>query len=255
MKTLLLLLPVLLLGGAALYSIAGFKKSIGVGYIQNIQSESSPGSNLHSTMHSGFAWRTKTSSEACHIIPAGLKHASALAIWTEYIDRIHKASQIASKDPEYEFHDLTAQLLHLISPRLPNSVKAIPRDWTSIQHVLERVFVPRWNYIMKPSKHMDSDSKDPPRPIRIVVFGGSVVEGINCQQIFSKKVQHKMTRRQCAWPYRLQNFLDQMIPGGIASTGENRLFEIHAVVMGGSNTVRTKNMFWLPGCFRLLGCI
>ena len=241
MKTPLLLFAVLLLGGAVLYSIADFKKFIGVGYIQNIQAESSAGSKLHSaTVQSGFAWRTEILSEACKIVPTGLQHASALAIWTEYIDRIHKSSQIAFKDPDYEFHDLTAQLLHLISPRLPNSVKAIPRDWTSIQHVLERVFVPRWNYIMGTTKRGDPQSKDPPRPVRIVVFGGSVVSGVNCQQIFSKKVQHKMTRQQCAWPYRLQNFLDQIVPGGIASNGENRLFEVHTAVLGGSNTVSKK---------------
>ena len=247
MKIPVRLLTVLLLGGAVLYSMAGFKKTVEENYLRNIQTKTSTETQFDATRNSAFAWQTKTLSEACQLVPPQWQHASALALWTESLGPIHKASQMASKDPDYEFHDLTAQLLHLISPRLPHSVKAIPRDWTSIGHVLEDVLVPRWNYIMGATTtnggHTHAQHQEPPRPVKIVVMGGSVVSGVNCLQIFSKKVQHTISRQQCAWPFRLQNFLDRMVANSSGISGEQRLFEVHTVVMGGSNTVSTHSGF------------
>ena len=173
-------------------------------------------------------WHTKSSRGICQLLPPHWQHASALALWTENIGKIHNASQLLPMDAQYEFSDLNAILLHLISPRLPNSVKALPRDWKDIKHVLEEVVYPRWRYIM----HAEKQGDKIPRPAKIVIMGGSVVAGVNCLQVFSNKVKHQLTREQCAWPHRLQQFLDSIVGGQ-----EKRIFEVHTFAMGGGNTV------------------
>lgn len=165
---------------------------------------------------------------ACQLLPPVWQHASALALWTENLGKIHNASQLLPNDSDYEFSDLTAQLLHLISPRLPNSVKTLPRDWKSVTYVLEEVLYPRWRYVIEGKKK----NNEIPRRVKIVVMGGSVVYGMNCLQVFSNKVRHSLSREECAWPYRLQQFLDAMV--GRNAKG---LFEVHTIAMGGSNTV------------------
>ena len=54
----------------------------------------------------------------CRALPHPVPNAAAL--WTQYIPQIHKASQIPN-DHRYYFHDFTAQLLHLVSPRLSHT--------------------------------------------------------------------------------------------------------------------------------------
>jgi len=243
----------LFVGGAIVYSAVTLRTTLRASnkeILHQIQSV-----DIHETSGaSASPWTIQPLPRTCQLLPFHLQHASALAIWNEHIQKIHSASQLP-KDPDYEFHDLTAQLLHLISPRLPNSIKAVPRDWSSVHYVLEEVLLPRWNYLTQNTsdatlnlRSQNNQQDDPPRPVKIVVMGGSVVSGVNCLQLFSKKVGHTMTRQQCAWPFRLQNFLDRV-------TGIERLFEVHAVVMGGSNTVgrlcsTQKRLRWIL-CFWL----
>jgi hypothetical protein len=208
-----------------------------------------------------FSWRTHNSApDVCHILPVSLQHTTPLTLWTQYLDHIHNASQLLPQDPKYEYHDLTAQLLHMISPRLPNSIKAVPRDWSSVQHVLDKVLWPRWKYIIHRATNSSTEEQpvnQPPRPVKILVMGGSVVSGMNCLQVFSTKVKHKISREQCAWPHRLQQFLDQMVVSILqrgrsdVDTGNDhidnfRLFQVHTVVMGGANTVHTAALSGLP---------
>jgi len=259
------LIRVLLIGGTVLYTLFRLNPNMTT-FVPNVSSsvvhsknETKTDASSHSQSSSGTLIRPDPSS-ICHTDHDffGLSsHASALSIWTNHLDAIHNASRL-ELDTNYEYHDLTATLLHLMSPRLPNSVKAVPRDWQSVSHVLEHVVLPRWKYlvttkVMKSPDHKSPDTTTIPRPVKIVVMGGSVVAGINCLKMFSNHIQNPPTQKQCAWPHRLQEFLDKMTAMALSGTTnaeriqqqqdgsflleEHRLFQVHAAVMSGSNTV------------------
>lgn len=71
-------------------------------------------------------------------------------------------------------------------------------------------------------------------PLRVVVFGGSVTEGTQCELIpkevtldNSKKLT--INGKQCAWPYRLQLLADRLIGEGV--------IEITNVAVGGTGSI------------------
>ncbi|CAB9497432.1 expressed unknown protein [Seminavis robusta] len=239
------LLAILALVCLALYKMSSFQRSTQEDYLRFMLSgRSTEGISTNSA--STNPWMNHNPPNICQALPPAFQHATPLSLWTQHLDYIHKASQLLPQDPDYEFSDLTAQLLHLISPRLPNSIKTVPRDLSSVRHVLEKVLWPRWQYIIKDHTDNKLQEENIPRPVRVVVMGGSVVAGINCQQVFAKKVKHKLSQKVCAWPHRLQSFLDQIVESLLVQRDNQnrsdkesnlRLFQVHTVVMGGSNTI------------------
>jgi lysophospholipase L1-like esterase len=145
---------------------------------------------------------------------------SAGSLWMNNLDRIHKASRL-SEDIDFSFSDLTAQLLQMISPRLPMSVKSQTRERTLVDSIMKKFFA-RHQYLKKQGDHGAALSPLPP-PIRILVMGGSVTKGVNCLSGIKGA-----NRFQCAWPNRLENMINQLFGGD--------LVEVKVVGMGGTNS-------------------
>ncbi|GAX24003.1 hypothetical protein FisN_26Lh068 [Fistulifera solaris] len=128
-----------------------------------------------------------------------LQHSSALALWTQHISQIVSASRLPP-DRDFVLRNKVTELLRLVTPRLPLSQSTMTRQWSTLerlQHKLERG-----------------------EEISIVVLGGSVTMGVNC---FTVKTQ----MRNCAWPYRLEQFLQQM---GLKTV------KVYNFAIAGSNT-------------------
>jgi hypothetical protein len=148
-----------------------------------------------------------------------LASTSAMALWVDHIDRIHAASRLRL-DRKWKLHDLTAQVLQLVTPRLPLSVKTLPRDVASVGALLEKTHA-RYEYLHAP-KDRRRGLPQPP-PVKIVVLGGSVTAGVNC---FSGVGGSDVGK--CAWPVRLEGFINGMAQG--------QLVQVHVFAVGGSNT-------------------
>lgn len=82
----------------------------------------------------------------------------------------------------------TAQLLHLISHRLPRAIKSIPLRWDSVQRVLD-IGYQRWEYLEAVSKSRqrrsiklenNAEDNNAPRKLNILIMGGSVLAGTLC---------------------------------------------------------------------------
>jgi hypothetical protein len=142
----------------------------------------------------------------------------------KYVKQIHTATQLTPYDKKYHFHDFTAQLLQIVSPRLPHSVLSVPHDWSIVRHILDKA-VARYDYLQ------DSKKKPFKLPVKIVILGGSVLVGRNCRKLMKDLGIEGMLlpNRACTWAYRLQIFMDQILqqPG---------VFEITKISMGGTNT-------------------
>jgi lysophospholipase L1-like esterase len=143
---------------------------------------------------------------------------SAGSLWMHNLDRIHKASRLP-EDKDFSASDFTAQVLQMISPRLPMSVKSLTRERTLVDSIMKKAFA-RYQYL-KQGDHGAASS--PPPPVRILVMGGSVTKGVNCFSSIKG-----VNRFLCAWPNRLENMINQLFGG--------KLVEVKAVGMGGTNS-------------------
>ena len=152
---------------------------------------------------------------------------SATALWTKNINDILKSSQLLPNDLKYKFHDFTAQLLQLITPRLSRSIKSLPYDWKSVERALT-IGYKRYEYLQLSTEEQAKVSK-PPRPLKIVVMGGSLLVGTNCRTILRElDLQMRMPKRECTWSNRLGNFFNLWAGGD--------LVQVTKVAMGGTNT-------------------
>ena len=186
---------------------------------------------------------------------------SAMQVWTRYLKRVHRASQLTYNDPKFFFHDFTAQLLQVATPRLPRSVSSLPRDWKRIQVILDKL-EKRYTYIRRLQKlgeELPTNQTSVPPPVKIVVLGGSVLVGRNCRKLFTDMgMQMTLPNRHCTYSNRLQVFLDQvfspnntMFEPSKTKTSQNKgreplppplssgaisLFRVTKIAMGGTNT-------------------
>jgi hypothetical protein len=177
----------------------------------------------------------------CRALPQPISTAAAL--WTKYFSDIHKASQVPN-DIKYYFHDFTAQLLHLVSPRLSYSVKTLPHDWRQVANILQ-VAYERYQYIKNPQSYA---GREPPRPLKIVIMGGSLLVGMNCRKLVHQMgMQLRLPLQDCSWANRLEKVINQFLLGEILSMGRKNQLDTHYIVqvskiaMGGTNTVRLLN--------------
>jgi hypothetical protein len=144
---------------------------------------------------------------------------SAGSLWMHNLDRIHKASRLI-EDTDFFASSFTAQVLQMISPRLPMSVKSLTRERTLVDSIMKKVYA-RYQYLKQGDP--GAASTPPPPPVRIVVMGGSVTKGVNCISGIKG-----VNRFQCAWPNRLESMINQLFGGD--------LVEVKAVGMGGTNS-------------------
>lgn len=159
---------------------------------------------------------------------------SALALWNEHIHKILDSSKLLPNDHKFKFHDFTAELLQIISPRLPRSVKSIPKEWASVELVMTIAWE-RYQY-MSLSEQEKAKVTNPPRPLKVLIMGGSLLVGRNCRKIMKELgLQFAMPNRVCTWSNRLEQFLNQLFDG--------KIVEVTKVAMGGTNTATGSVIF------------
>jgi hypothetical protein len=167
---------------------------------------------------------------------------SAPFVWTEFLSEIHTASDLLPNDPKYAFHDFTAHLLQLVSSRLPRTTQTLPRTWDSLHAVLD-IGWKRYQYFqahpdaLQPSGYgqppmIDKDYPHPeniPRPIQILILGGSLLQGTNCRKMIRDlNIQMWLPLKHCNWGHRLGAFLNQVL--------QAPLVEVTNIGVGGTNT-------------------
>lgn len=178
-----------------------------------------------------------------HMLPHPIP--SAMELWSSQLGFIHNASRLPN-DKNYAFSDFTAELLHLVSNRLPRSVKTIPHHWDSVQQIL-KVGYERWKYLNDISnlEQLPNEEKDnAPRKVKILIMGGSVLYGVRCNDVMYELRVNKdmyLRDRQCNWANRLGCFLNQMFgPVHQRHPVEDShiwdLVQVTNVAMGGTNT-------------------
>lgn len=179
----------------------------------------------------------KSINPVCRALPQPIPHAAAL--WTHYLAEIHKASQIPN-DHRYYFHDFTAQLLHLVSPRLPHSIKTLPKDgpsgqWAKLEEILQLAHR-RYDYVTNPHAWQ---GRTPPREVRVLVMGGSLLVGMNCRRLVKELgFQLRLPLSDCSWANRLEKLLNQFLLGKQLKQNSDQELIVHVdkVAMGGTNT-------------------
>ena len=191
---------------------------------------------------------------------------SALSLWFQHYKNVHRASHLSTNDFNYRLHDFTADLLHLISPRLSKSTVALPQDWTIVRRILDKL-EKRIQYLQqqKQNHNAESRSNDPsasaPEPVQIVVLGGSVLVGRNCRKLMKDfDLQFLLPNRECTYSFRLQVFLDLIThvllhnpfndntDYAVPTSKEARdltpqLFQVTKIAMGGTNTAVGSQIF------------
>lgn len=151
-----------------------------------------------------------------------LAHVSAMSLWVQHIDDILAASRLGG-DENYKNHDITAQVLRLVTPRLPLSQRSSSRDSEAIDSVMKKAFA-RYQYLQSPT-----DGVKEPHPVQIVVLGGSVAMGINCNPGI-----RWWDGQKCSWANRLESMVNTLAGG--------TLIKIHNMAVGGTNTKQGQAM-------------
>ena len=194
---------------------------------------------------------------------------SALDLWFQHYVAIHQASQLSTNDFHYKLSDFSAELLRLISPRLPKSTVALPQDWEVVRRILHKLDL-RLDYLIQQHRNTSlwaSKQTPPPPPVQILVMGGSVLVGRNCRKLLKDlNLQFLLPNRECTYSFRLQVFLDLMthvllqryssasddsnrnsspsIPIGTSARAlAPQLFQVTKIAMGGTNTAVGSQIF------------
>ena len=175
-----------------------------------------------------------------------MEGTSAIRFWMKHAKKIHRASRLPD-DNDYQRHDVTAKVLAIIAPRLPNSVKTLVRDWKVVARLLQKGYQ-RYHYLStiatnmtlldQHHQHQQSAGTNgssnvlpspppPPPPIRIAVMGGSVTLGVQCKTGIPGHGDKDY--RYCAWPNRLQHLINQWF-GGI------EVVQVFNEAVGGTNS-------------------
>jgi lysophospholipase L1-like esterase len=81
----------------------------------------------------------------------------------------------------------------------------------------------------------------PPRPLKILIMGGSLLVGTNCGKTKSELgFQFAMPKRECNWSNRLGEFLNPYFGNSFFCLD---MVQVTKVAMGGTNTA-TRNVIW-----------
>ena len=149
------------------------------------------------------------------------------------------------QDDGYVFHDLTAHILHLLTPiRLQRSRLTPPTDYEHVGQILEKA-QRRYVYYQQHKassqrkqtaagdeqryERIDDRDKNAPPPVNILVMGGSVAMGVLCKDNpVTTEGLARYARRGCAWPLRLEMFVNNVLRADVIRT--------QTVTLGGTNT-------------------
>jgi hypothetical protein len=174
---------------------------------------------------------------------------SAMALWNQHLLKIFEATRVPT-DRKWQFHDFTAQLLQIVTPRLPRSVKATPYDWRPVEHALTIAWN-RYQYLQLSPQEKKVVQHPPPRPLKILIMGGSLLVGTNCRMLMKElNFQFRLPKRECTWSNRLGEFLNALFAASATTTTNNDnddekepLVQVTKVAMGGTNTA-TGSIIW-----------
>ena len=179
---------------------------------------------------------------------------TAMSLWNEHILQILSASRVPN-DSRFMFHDFTSQLLQIISPRLQRSVKTVPYDWRPVENALTVGFE-RYKYLQlsQEERHAttinNSNDVPPPRPLKILIMGGSLLVGTNCRMLMKElNFQFQLPKRECTWSNRVGQFLNSFFVNDNNSSKKKKgdveepLVHVTKVAMGGTNT-GTGSVIW-----------
>lgn len=185
----------------------------------------------------------KKQTGMCSLLPQPTP--TALSMWSGHLSRILNATK-HPEDQDFTYREFTELLLHYMTPdRMQRGVKTLPLDWTPVERGLEVIYK-RWRFIQEevdayrvqnnladgadlPPKVLDDIHKNQkiPRPLNVLVMGGSVTMGVVCH--VNPVIKTGIARRNCAWPGRLTSFFSVLFGG-------YQLVQFHTVAMGGTNT-------------------
>jgi hypothetical protein len=157
---------------------------------------------------------TNPSNRLCEI----LGKDSPMALWASHIDKIFYASQHPI-DQEFALHDMTAEVLKIITPRLPLAQRSFPREWKTVEALIQKA---ERRYVYLQAQQAGHQVKEE-GPIQILVLGGSVTAGVNCNTGIKP-----YSFKNCSWPTRLSYLVNQFVGGD--------LIEVHNLASGGTNT-------------------
>jgi hypothetical protein len=162
---------------------------------------------------------------------------SAMALWIQHLLKVLKSTRIPA-DSKWQFHDFTAQLLQIITPRLPRSVKSTPYDWRPVGQALTIAWE-RYQYLQMPIATRKTVN-NPPRPLKVLIMGGSLLVGTNCRMLMTElNFQFRLPKRDCTWSNRVGEFLNAMFD----APASEPLVQVTKVAMGGTNTA-TGSIIW-----------
>ena len=182
------------------------------------------------------------SAELCKLLPQPVPDAAY--IWNQHLADIHQSMR-HGQDDGYVFHDLTAHILHLLTPiRLQRSRLTPPTDYEHVGQILEKA-QRRYVYYQQHKassqrkqtaagdeqryERIDDRDKNAPPPVNILVMGGSVAMGVLCKDNpVTTEGLARYARRGCAWPLRLEMFINNVLRADVIRT--------QTVTLGGTNT-------------------
>lgn len=172
-------------------------------------------------------------------------HSSALTFWSAHLDAVleHTQPNNTYQDTDAagattnndkvnkDYHNFIVELLRLVTPhRLQASVGMVPRissrQWEALEHALH-VTLQRWRYLLDKTSSSNQETAVPPRKLNILVMGGSVTSGVRCDQFFVNPSRQVITNKfgkhmQCAWPSRLEFFLNNLLLGSVLQVDHKR---------------------------------
>jgi len=182
------------------------------------------------------------SAEICKLLPKPVQDASYL--WNQHLADIHQSMR-HDQDDGYVFHDLTAHILHLLTPiRLQRSRLTPPTDYKHVGRILDKAHRRYVYYKQHKSstqrrqtaagdeqryERIDDRDSDAPPPVDILVMGGSVAMGVLCKDNpVTTEGLARYARRGCAWPMRLEMFVNNALRADV--------IRIQTVTLGGTNS-------------------
>lgn len=145
----------------------------------------------------------KSHEHICNNLPS---HATSKSLWIKYIGAIIRASQHPD-DPNFIHETWTKQLLSTMTPSSLHRTfdhKSKPEGMSRILDIIRR--------------RLQHPDKFP--PLRIAVVGGTFSEGEGCSDSSIEIPEASIMANPsfCAWPYRLEAFLNSFILGSESKT-------------------------------------
>jgi hypothetical protein len=174
---------------------------------------------------------------------------TAMALWNQHASKLLEDSR-HPMDTNFELRDFLAQLFQILSPRLPLANKRLPTDWGPLESALTVAFR-RYQYLRLPREQRRAiPIQDRPRPLKILLFGGSVLKGTGCTNLPGniKPIQNfaNITVDDCSWGTQLEYIIESFFhyrDDEHEEEDREPLFRVSRMAWGGTGTTLATFMF------------